>query len=147
VSPDRTFLYNGYHASGVSSELAKRYYETIDDPASTPADLASLYASDATLRSPREGRFEGRSGVERFYELNGEFFAAGAHDMARFHEDGNVVVAEGTVSGETAAGREYEGIGLADVFEFEDGEIVSHRVYMDYSGIYSELPDEVPDFA
>jgi ketosteroid isomerase-like protein len=131
----------------VSSERAKQYYEIIDDPDSTPADLASLYAPDATLLSPREGRFEGRSGVERFYELNGEFFAAGTHTMENFHEDGNIVVAEGTVSGETAAGRGYEGVGLADIFEFEDGEIVSHRVYMDYSGIYSKLPEEVPSFA
>lgn len=133
----------------MSVERAREYYDIIDSPESTPADLAAMYSEDAVLKSPREGTFHGRDGVEEFYGLNEEFFAAGSHHMVNFYVDGNTVVCEGTVEGETTAGRGFDRIGLADIFDFDNEEqIMSHRIYLDYSGILSELPDdeEVPSF-
>jgi ketosteroid isomerase-like protein len=132
----------------MSLENAKRYYEVIDDAETDPSDLSDLYAPEAVLRSPREGVFRGRDGVTEFYRRNESFFAAGAHHMTDFHVDGDTVVCEGTVSGETTAGRRYDGVGLADVFEFHDGLITAHRIYLDYSAIYRELPadEDVPTF-
>jgi len=69
------------------------------------------------------------------------------HHMEHYHVDGSVVVCEGWIEGRTSAAREYEGIGLADIMRFNaDDEIASLRVYLDYSGILSELPEDVPDF-
>ena len=131
----------------MSRERAMEYYEVIDSPDTDAADLAAMYSEDAVLKSPREGTFHGRDGVEEFYRLNEEFFAEGAHDMTDFYVDGNTVICEGTIEGKTTAGREYEGIGLADIFEFdENDDIKSHRVYLDYSGILSELPEDVPSY-
>lgn len=131
----------------MSVEIAKEYFRLADDPDAGPADIAALFAEDAVLLSPREGRFDGRDGVQAFFELNAEFFESGAHHMDRYHVDGDVVVAEGWIEGQTSAGREYEGVGLVDVMAFNEAdEIASFRVYLDYSGILSELPDEVPDF-
>jgi ketosteroid isomerase-like protein len=131
----------------MSVETARRYFEVSDDPDSTPADIAALFAEDAVLASPREGIFRGRDEVEAFYELNAEFFDAGAHHIDNYHVDGDVVVCEGWIEGETAAGRTYEGVGLADIMEFNDaGEIQELRVYLDYSAILTEIPDQVPDF-
>lgn len=130
----------------MSVEVAKEYFERSDDPDATPADIAALFAEDATLKSPREGIFHGRGGIEEFYQLNAEFFEAGAHHMTDFYVDGDTVVCEGTIEGRTAAGRSYEGIGLVDLMDFEDDEIAELRVYLDYSGILSELPEEVPSF-
>lgn len=132
----------------MSTEAARRYYEVIDDPGTTPADLAALYTGDAMLKSLREGMFRGKGGVREFYELNAEFFEAGAHHMNEFYVDGDTVICEGWIEGRTTAGRAYEGIGLVDVMDFDDGEIVAHRIYLDYSGIRSELPADadVPDY-
>jgi ketosteroid isomerase-like protein len=131
----------------MSVETARAYFERSDDPEATVGDVVDLFADDAVLKSPREGTFRGREGVREFYERNAEFFAEGAHNMTRFYEDGDTVVCEGTIEGKTSAGREYEGVGLVDVMEFTDGDdIASLRVYLDYSGILSELPEDVPDF-
>lgn len=131
----------------MSERAAKTYYQTIDNPKMTPNDLAGLYSDDALLLSPREGAFRGRDQIEEFYELNVEFFSEGTHHMTDFYVDGASVVCEGTVDGETTAGRSYEGIGLVDVMKFnDDDEITNHRVYLDYSGIYSQLPDKVPSY-
>lgn len=131
----------------MSVETAKEYFRLADDPDAGPADIAALFAEDAVLLSPREGRFDGRDGVQAFFELNAEFFESGAHHVDHYHVDGDVVVCEGWIEGRTSDGREYEGVGLADVMAFnEDDEIQSFRIYLDYSGILSALPDEVPDF-
>lgn len=131
----------------MSVETAQEYFATADDPDSGPADIAALFAEDAKLMSPREGIFSGRDGVQDFFELNADFFVAGAHHMDRFHADGDTVVCEGWIEGETSEGREYEGVGLADIMEFnDDDEIQELRVYLDYSAILTEIPDEVPDF-
>lgn len=131
----------------MSVDVAREYFRLADDPEAGPDDIAALFAEDAVLLSPREGRFDGRDGVQAFFELNAEFFESGAHHMDRYHVDGDVVVAEGWIEGRTSAGREYEGVGLVDVMAFNDAdEIESFRVYLDYSGILSELPEDVPDY-
>lgn len=131
----------------MSVDRAREYYDVIDSPDSDPADLARMYSKNAILKSPREGLFTGRDGVKRFYSLNEQFFAEGAHNMTEFYTDGNTVICEGTVKGKTTAGRKYEGIGLVDVMKFdENDDIESHCVYLDYSAILSELPENVPSY-
>lgn len=131
----------------MSVETAREYFETADDPNATPADIAALFAEDAVLKSPREGIFRGRDEVEEFFELNTEFFEAGSHHVDHYHVDGDVVVCEGWIQGETSAGRRYEGIGLTDIMEFDgNDEIRELRVYLDYSAILTEIPESVPDF-
>lgn len=128
-------------------DRAREYYDVIDSPDSSPADLAEMYSEEAVLKSPREGTFTGRESVEEFYGLNEEFFAEGAHNMTEFYADGNTVVCEGTVKGKTTAGREYEGVGLVDVFEFDESRYIdAHRIYLDYSAIVSDLPEDNPSF-
>lgn len=131
----------------MSIETAKEYFTVSDNADSTAKDIAALFAEDAVLKSPREGIFRGHNEVLKFYRLNEEFFAEGAHNIEQYYEDGGVVVCEGTIRGRTTAGREYEGIGLVDVMEFgENDDIMELRVYLDYSGILRELPEDVPSF-
>lgn len=132
----------------MSVETAKAYFERSDDPNATIDDVVDLFAEDAVLKSPREGIFRGRDEVSEFYELNAEFFDEGAHNMDHYYVDGDTVVCEGTIEGRTSAGREYEGIGLVDVMDFDGDRIQELRVYLDYSGILAEVPDDadVPDF-
>lgn len=131
----------------MSVETAQAYFDRADDADATVDDIVDLFADDAVLKSPREGIFRGRDEVREFFQLNDEFFADGAHNMTDFYQVGSTVVCEGTIEGETSAGREYEGIGLVDIMEFNaDDEITALRVYLDYSGILSELPEDVPSF-
>ncbi|ERG89398.1 MAG: ketosteroid isomerase-related protein [halophilic archaeon J07HX5] len=131
----------------MSVKTAERYFELADDPDAGPAEIAALYAADATLMSPREGVFHGRDEVQQFFELNAVFFERGAHHIEQYHVDGDTVVCEGWIEGRTAAGRSYEGVGLTDIMEFNGAdEIQQLRVYLDYSAILTEVPDEVPDF-
>lgn len=130
----------------MSVKTAKAYFERSDDPNATIDDVVDLFTEDAVLKSPREGIFRGRDEVREFYELNAEFFDEGGHNIDHYYADGDTVVCEGTIEGRTSAGRKYEGIGLVDVMDFEGEKIKELRVYLDYSGILSELPDDVPDF-
>jgi ketosteroid isomerase-like protein len=132
----------------MSVEIAREYFRRSDDPDATVEDVVDLFADDAVLKSPREGTFRGRDGVHEFFELNAAFFAEGAHHMHDFYVDGETVVCEGWIEGRTTAGRSYEGVGLVDVMEFDGEEIAALRVYLDYSGILTELPEDgdVPDF-
>lgn len=130
----------------MSEDIAREYFRRSDADDATVEDVVDLFAADAVLKSPREGVFTGRDGIREFFELNTEFFEWGTHHMERFYTDGDTVVCEGTIEGATAAGREYEGVGLVDVMEFEDGEIAALRVYLDYSALLTAIPDEVPDF-
>ena len=131
----------------MSVETAKAYFERSDDPDGTVEDIVDLFADDAVLKSPREGTFRGREGIREFYNLNKEFFAEGAHNIAEFYIDGDTVICEGTIEGTTTAGREYKGVGLVDVMEFDsEDDIAALRIYLDYSAILSELPEEVPSF-
>jgi len=134
--------------SDMSVETAKDYFERSDDPNADVDDIVDLFAGDAVLKSPREGTFRGRDEVREFYQLNVEFFDEGAHNMTEFYNVGDTVICEGTIEGRTSARREYEGVGLVDVMEFNgDDEISELRVYLDYSGTLSTLPEEVPSFS
>ena len=130
----------------MSVSTARAYFERSDDPDATIDDVVSLFTDDAVLKSPREGIFRGRDEVREFFQLNAEFFAEGAHNMDAFYTDGNTVICEGTIEGKTTAGRSYEGVGLVDVMEFDGDTIAELRVYLDYSAILTELPEDVPDF-
>jgi len=130
----------------MSIQTAKLYFERADDSASSVVDIVDLFTHDAVLKSPREGIFSGQSELEQFFELNEDFFDSGRHDMTSFYEVDATIICEGTISGETSNGRRYEGIGLVDVMEFDGHKIAELRVYLDYSGILSELPESVPDF-
>lgn len=144
-----TFGYTQFIYVPISTSVYERshsYYRRMYDTDIGIGKIVELYADDAVLMSPREGAFRNHDGIREFYKLNAEFSAERSHHMTDYHADGDVVVREGTVDGKTTAGREYEGIGLADVLRFDDDEIASHRVYLDYNGIYSELPSDVPSF-
>lgn len=132
----------------MSVNTAKAYFQRSDDPDATIDDVVELFTDDAVLKSPREGIFRGREQVHEFFELNAQYFAEGVHNVDRYYEDGDTVVCEGTIAGKTADGREYEGVGLVDVMDFDGDRIEELRVYLDYSGIRSALPDDedVPDF-
>lgn len=130
----------------MSVQTAREYFERSDDPEASVDDVVELFTDDAVLRSPREGIFRGKDEVRAFYELNAAFFEEGAHHMDHYYEDGDTVVCEGTISGRTAAGRSYEGIGLVDVMDFDGDRIQELRVYLDYSAILTEIPKDVPDF-
>jgi len=113
----------------MSVETARAYFERSDDPEATIEDVVDLFADDAVLKSPREGTFRGREAVREFYKLNAEFFTEGAHNIMEYYEDGDTVVCEGTIEGRTTAGREYEGVGLVDVMDFDtDDQITALRV-------------------
>ena len=131
----------------MSVPVAKRYFELADSPDATVEDLLELFAPDAVVIEPHVGRFEGHDGIRDFFAELGELFAEGVHDIERYHEAGNTVVCEGTITGETVAGRDYAGVGVAEIMEFDgDDRIEAFRVYVDYSAILSELPDDVPDY-
>jgi limonene-1,2-epoxide hydrolase len=128
-------------------ETAKQYFELMDSPEAETDDVLELYAESAVIKSPRQGIIEGKDEIRSFYEANSEFFVGGEHAMNAFHEDGNTVVCEGLLDGETSAGREFQGVGLVDVMQFNhNGLIEEFRAYLDYSAILSKLPDddEVP---
>lgn len=131
----------------MSRDKARTYFERSDDSDASIGDVVELFADDAVLKSPREGTFRGHDEIREFYELNAEFFAEGVHNITEYHRDKNVIVCEGTIEGRTSAGRQYEGIGLVDIMEFNNkDEIIALRVYLDYSAILTEMPETVPDF-
>jgi len=130
----------------MSVKIAKEYFRRSDDPDASVDDVVALFADDGVLLSPREGVFRGTEEIREFFELNTEFFDWGKHHMERYHVDGSTVVCEGTIEGETSAGRHYEGVGLVDVMEFNGEEIAALRVYLDYSALLTEIPAAAPDF-
>ncbi len=132
----------------MSTEIAQEYFRRSDDPDATVDDVVELFAEDAVLKSPREGTFRGRDEVREFFELNAEFFAKGAHHITEFYVNEETVVCEGWIEGRTTAGRSYDGVGLVDVMEFDGDDIAALRVYLDYSGILSELPadEDIPSY-
>ena len=131
----------------MSVETARKYFEVSDSEDHNARDLTELFAEDAVLKSPREGVFRDREGVLEFFRMNEQFFAEGEHRIDCYYEDDDAIICEGTIRGRTTAGREYEHVGLVDVMEFNDEDKIRElRVYLDYSAILSELPEETPDF-
>ncbi|MFC4542450.1 nuclear transport factor 2 family protein [Halosolutus amylolyticus] len=130
----------------MSVEVAQRYFELMDSSDAGTDDVIELYAEDPVVHSSRAGVVRGREEIRQFYEDNAEFFTGGAHHMEAFHQDGNVVVCEGYLDGETAVGRSADGVPLCDVMEFnDDDEIVAFRAYLDYRGYVDEVPEDVPN--
>lgn len=130
----------------MSVEIAKRYFELMDSGDAGTDDVLELYGDDPVVHSSRAGVIRGREDIRQFYEDNAEFFTAGEHHMKSFHQDGNTVVCEGYLDGETVVGREANGVPLCDVMEFNDaGEIVAFRAYLDYRGYVDEVPEDVPN--
>lgn len=131
----------------MSVEVARQYFERSDSPDATVDDLLSLFATDAVAIEPHVGLYRDHDGIRQFFEVLGEIFAEGVHDIERYHVDGATVVCEGTISGTTVAGRSYDGVGVAEIMDFnENDDIEALRVYVDYSAILSELPEDVPDY-
>lgn len=130
----------------MSVEIAKRYFELMDSADAGTDEVMELYAEDPVVHSSRAGVVRGRAAIRQFYEDNSEFFTGGQHHMTNFHQDGNTVVCEGYLDGETRVGREANGVPLCDVMEFDDdGKIVAFRAYLDYRGYVDEVPAEVPN--
>jgi len=130
----------------MSVEIAKRYFELMDSADAGTDEVMELYAEDPVVHSSRAGVVRGRTAIRQFYEDNSEFFTGGQHHMTNFHRDGNTVVCEGYLDGETRVGREANGVPLCDVMEFDDdGKIVAFRAYLDYRGYVDEVPAEVPN--
>lgn len=130
----------------MSVEVAKRYFELMDSADAGTDDVLELYGDDPVVHSSRAGVLRGLVDIRQFYEDNSEFFTGGEHHMQAFHQDGNTVVCEGYLDGETAVGREANGVPLCDVMEFnDDDEIVAFRAYLDYRGYVDDLPEDVPN--
>jgi hypothetical protein len=84
--------------------------------------------------------------TEESSELNSRCFVRESHDTDS-RVDRKAVVRVGTVDRKTTTGREFEGVGLADVFVFDsDDRTGSHRACNDYSGTRSERPEFSPSF-
>jgi limonene-1,2-epoxide hydrolase len=130
----------------MSVEVAKRYFELMDSADAGTEDVLELYGDNPVVHSSRAGVVRGLDDIRQFYEDNSEFFTGGEHHMEHFHRDGNTVVCEGYLDGETAVGRQANGVPLCDVMEFnDDDEIVAFRAYLDYRGYVDVLPEDVPN--
>lgn len=130
----------------MSVQVARRYFELMDSADAGTDDVMELYADEPVIHSSRAGVVRGLADIRQFYEDNSEFFTGGEHHMTNFHQDGNTVVCEGYLDGETAVGREANGVPLCDVMEFnDDDEIVAFRAYLDYRGYVDEVPEDVPN--
>jgi len=130
----------------MSVEVAKRYFELMDSADAGTDDVLELYGDDPVVHSARAGVVRGLNDIRQFYEDNSEFFTGGEHHMENFHQDGNTVICEGYLDGETAVGRQANGVPLCDVMEFnDDDEIVAFRAYLDYRGYVDDVPEDVPN--
>lgn len=136
------------YIAGMTVERAREYFRRSDAPDETVEDVIEMFADDAVCLDPYVGRFEGRDGIRNFFDRLGEVFEDNVHEMENYYVDGDTVLCEGTITGETTDGRNYEGVGVVEVMEFDDEQIQTLRVYLDYSGIRSELPadEAVPDY-
>lgn len=130
----------------MSVDVAKRYFELMDSADAGTDEVMELYGDDPVVHSSRAGVVRGPADIRQFYDDNAAFFTGGEHHMTSFHQDGNTVICEGYLDGETTVGREANGVPLCDVMEFNDeDEIVAFRAYLDYRGYVGELPEDVPN--
>jgi len=107
-------------------------------------DFLDLFADDARVFYPKWGIATGRDEIGAMVGDVAELVTAMAHDYETFNYviDGDVVVVEGTSTGETADGTEWRPDGTpgggrwCDVFEVRDGEIQRLFIYLDpdYAG-------------
>lgn len=111
-------------------------------------DLLELFADDARLFYPKWGIATGREEIGELFSDVGGIVTSMSHDYETFNYviDGDIVVVEGTSTGETAAGTEWRPDGTpgggrwCDVFEVRDGEIQRLFIYLDpdYAGTDTE---------
>lgn len=132
----------------MSVERAKEYFRRSDAPDTTVNDLLVMFADDAVCLDPYVGSYQGIDEIRTFFEDLSEVFVDSVHEIRNYHVDGETVVCEGTLAGKTSASRTFSGVGLVEVMEFNGEDIQALRVYLDYSGIRSNLPDddEIPDY-
>lgn len=117
------------------------YFKRLDRGAD---DLLDLFADDARVYFPKYGIASGRDEIGSMFASLGEIVNALSHNYATFNYviDGDMVVVEGTSTGEAADGTEWQPDGTpgagrwCDVFEVRDGEIHRLFIYMDpdYAG-------------
>lgn len=132
----------------MSVDRAKEYFRRSDAPDTTVDDLLAMFADDAVCLDPYVGRYRGTDGIRAFFADLGEVFADSTHEITTYYVDGDTVACEGTLAGETTAGRAFEGVGLVEVMEFDGEDVQALRAYLDYSAIRSDLPEDedVPDY-
>ena len=107
-------------------------------------DLLDLFAEDARVFYPKWGVATGHDEIDDLFGDVGSTVNGMAHDYETFNYvvDGDVVVVEGTSTGETADGVEWRPDGTpgggrwCDVFEVRDGRIQRLFIYLDpdYAG-------------
>ena len=107
-------------------------------------DVLDLFAADAQVYFPKWGVATGTDEIGQLFGDLGSIVNMLAHDYAYFNYivDGDTVVVEGTSSGETSEGVEWQpddtpgGGRWCDVFEIRDGEIQRLFIYLDpdYAG-------------
>ena len=111
-------------------------------------DFLDLFAEDARVFYPKWGVATGHEEVAELFGDVGSTVTAMAHDYETFNYviDGDVVVVEGTSTGETADGVEWRPDGTpgggrwCDVFEVRDDRIQRLFIYLDpdYAGADTE---------
>jgi ketosteroid isomerase-like protein len=107
-------------------------------------DFLDLFADDARVFYPKWGIATGVDEIGTLFGDVAELVTSMSHDYETFNYviDGDVVVVEGTSTGETVDGSEWRPDGTpgggrwCDVFEVRDGEIRRLFIYLDpdYAG-------------
>lgn len=120
--------------------IALEYFRRLD----RGGDLLELFAEDARVYFPKYGIATGRDAIGEMFGDLGSVVNALSHNYETFNYviNGDMVVVEGTSTGETADGVEWRPDGSpgggrwCDVFEIRDGEIQRLFIYLDpdYAG-------------
>ncbi len=120
--------------------IALEYFRRLD----RGGDLLELFAEDARVYFPKYGIATGREAIGEMFGDLGSVVNALSHNYETFNYviNGDMVVVEGTSTGETADGVEWRPDGSpgggrwCDVFEIRDGEIQRLFIYLDpdYAG-------------
>ncbi len=124
--------------------IALEYFRRLD----RGGDLLELFAEDARVYFPKYGIATGRDAIGEMFADLGSVVNDLSHDYETFNYviDGDMVVVEGTSTGETADGVAWRPDGTpgggrwCDVFEIRDGEIQRLFIYLDpdYAGADTE---------
>ncbi|WP_137290484.1 nuclear transport factor 2 family protein [Natronorubrum halophilum] len=111
-------------------------------------DFLELFADDVRVFYPKWGIATGREEVGEMFGDVGSLVTSMSHDYETFNYviDGDVIVVEGTSTGETAEGKEWKPDGTpgggrwCDVFEVRNGKIQRLFIYLDpdYAGTDTE---------
>lgn len=124
--------------------IIDEYFKRLDQG----EELMDLFAENAQVYFPKWGIATGTEEIEQLFTDLGSIVNALSHDYAYFNYgfDGDMVVVEGTSTGEAGDGTEWRpddtpgGGRWCDVFEVRDGKI--HRLFIyldpDYAGADTE---------